>query len=106
MREISFASSKDLEKEISFSSTRLIFVREGRSSSFKEKEIGLVRPVTIARYDLITVAKHDSWVRHCLLMKPGLSAADVKYAVSHSQALSQCNGYKYLRAWGIERRAT
>lgn len=56
------------------------------------------------RYDLTIVAEHDFRVRHCLLTKPGLAAADVKYAVSHSQALSQCDGY--LRARGIEPRAT
>lgn len=51
------------------------------------------------RYDLVIVAEHDFRVRHCLLTKPGVDRGDVKYAISHPQALSQCDNY--LRAKGI-----
>lgn len=56
------------------------------------------------RYDLTIVAEHDFRVRHCLLTKPGLDASDIKYAISHPQALSQCDNY--LRARGIIPKAT
>lgn len=56
------------------------------------------------RYDLTIVAEHDFRVRHCLLIKPGLDPKDIKYAISHSQALSQCDNY--LRARGIVPKAT
>ncbi|KAL7537121.1 hypothetical protein ACHAWF_005667 [Thalassiosira exigua] len=56
------------------------------------------------RYDLTIVAEHDFRVRHCLLTKPGLDTKEIKYAVSHSQALSQCDNY--LRARGITPKAT
>mmetsp|Transcript_61913 Transcript_61913/g.72385 ORF Transcript_61913/g.72385 Transcript_61913/m.72385 type:complete len:726 (+) Transcript_61913:164-2341(+) len=51
------------------------------------------------RYDLTIVAEHDFRVRHCFLVKPGMKREDVKYAISHSQALAQCDGY--LRGLGI-----
>lgn len=56
------------------------------------------------RYDLTIVAEHDFRVRHCLLTKPGLDASEIKYAISHPQALSQCDNY--LRARGIIPKAT
>jgi prephenate dehydratase len=56
------------------------------------------------RYDLTIVAEHDFRVRHCLLTKPGLDAGDVRYAISHPQALSQCDNY--LRSRGIVPRPT
>lgn len=56
------------------------------------------------RYDLTIVAEHDFRVRHCLLTKPGLDVKKIKYAISHSQALSQCD--VYLRARGITPKAT
>jgi len=56
------------------------------------------------RYDLTIVAEHDFRVRHCFLTKPGLDVKKIKYAISHPQALSQCDNY--LRARGIEPRAT
>ncbi|KAL7539212.1 hypothetical protein ACHAXR_010880 [Thalassiosira sp. AJA248-18] len=56
------------------------------------------------RYDLTIVAEHDFRVRHCLLTKPGLDVKEIKYAISHSQALSQCDNY--LRARGIVPKAT
>ena len=56
------------------------------------------------RYDLTIVAEHDFRVRHCLLTKPGLDVKNIKYAISHPQALSQCDNY--LRARGIVPKAT
>ena len=56
------------------------------------------------RYDLTIVAEHDFRVRHCLLTKPGLDVKEIKYAISHSQALSQCDNY--LRARNIVPKAT
>ncbi len=56
------------------------------------------------RYDLTIVAEHDFRVRHCLLTKHGVEEKDIKYAISHSQALSQCDNY--LRARGITPKAT
>ncbi|KAL9180081.1 hypothetical protein ACHAXT_008051 [Thalassiosira profunda] len=56
------------------------------------------------RYDLTIVAEHDFRVRHCLLTKPGLDVKEIKYAISHSQALSQCDNY--LRARGIVPKPT
>ena len=56
------------------------------------------------RYDLTIVAEHDFRVRHCLLTKPGLDVKQIKYAISHQQALSQCDNY--LRARGITPKAT
>ena len=56
------------------------------------------------RYDLTIVAEHDFRVRHCLLTKPGMDVKKIKYAISHSQALSQCDNY--LRARGITPLAT
>eukprot|EP00986_Skeletonema_menzelii_P003406 scaffold1040_cov149-Skeletonema_menzelii.AAC.19 len=56
------------------------------------------------RYDLTIVAEHDFRVRHCLLTKPGMDVKNIKYAISHSQALSQCDNY--LRARGITPLAT
>ena len=56
------------------------------------------------RYDLKIVAEHDFRVRHCLLTKPGLDVTKLKFAISHSQALSQCDNY--LRARNITPIAT
>lgn len=56
------------------------------------------------RYHLTIVAEHDFRVRHCLLTRPGLNSEEVKYAISHPQALAQCDGY--LRARGITPVAT
>ena len=56
------------------------------------------------RYDLTIVGEHDFRVRHCLLTKPGLDVNDIKYAISHPQALSQCDNY--LRARNITPKAT
>lgn len=51
------------------------------------------------RYDLTIVAEHECRVSHCLLALPGVKREDVKYCLSHPQALAQCDGY--LRSLGI-----
>jgi len=45
------------------------------------------------------VAEHDCRVSHCLHVCEGVDFGDVKYAMSHPQALAQCDGY--LRGRGI-----
>jgi prephenate dehydratase len=56
------------------------------------------------RYDLTIVAEHEFRVHHCLLVKPGVQKNDIKYAISHPQALAQCDNY--LRSLGITPIAT
>ena len=51
------------------------------------------------RYDLTIVAEHEFRVSHCLLAKPGVKRDQIKYAISHPQALAQCDNY--LRGLGI-----
>jgi prephenate dehydratase len=51
------------------------------------------------RYDLTIVAEHEFRVKHCLLAKPGVTRDDLKYAISHPQALAQCDNF--LRGLGI-----
>ena len=51
------------------------------------------------RYDLTIVAEHEFRVKHCLLAKPGVKREDIKYAISHPQALAQCDNF--LRGLGI-----
>ena len=51
------------------------------------------------RYDLKIVAEHEFRVSHCLLAKPGVKRTDLKYAISHPQALAQCDNF--LRGLGI-----
>jgi prephenate dehydratase len=51
------------------------------------------------RYDLTIVAEHEFRVKHCLLAKPGVKREDLKYAISHPQALAQCDNF--LRGLGI-----
>jgi Prephenate dehydratase len=51
------------------------------------------------RYDLTIVAEHEFRVHHCLLVKPGVKRSDIKYAISHPQALAQCDNF--LRGLGI-----
>jgi prephenate dehydratase len=51
------------------------------------------------RYDLTIVAEHDFRVNHCLLAMPGVKREDIKYAISHPQALAQCDNF--LRGLGI-----
>lgn len=45
------------------------------------------------RYDLRIVAEHEFRVHHCLLVKPGVKREDIKYAISHPQALAQCDNF-------------
>jgi len=51
------------------------------------------------RYDLTIISEHDFRVSHCLHVVPGVAKDDIKYAMSHSQALAQCDNY--LRSQGI-----
>lgn len=51
------------------------------------------------RYDLTIVAEHEFRVHHCLLAKPGVKREQIKYAISHPQALAQCDNF--LRGLGI-----
>jgi hypothetical protein len=51
------------------------------------------------RYDLTICAEHEFRVQHCVLTKPGVKLEDIKYAISHPQALAQCDNY--LRSLGI-----
>ena len=51
------------------------------------------------RYDLTIVAEHELRVSHCLHVAPGVKREDIKYAISHPQALAQCDNY--LRSLGI-----
>jgi prephenate dehydratase len=51
------------------------------------------------RYDLTIVAEHEFRVKHCLLAKPGVKREELKYAISHPQALAQCDNF--LRGLGI-----
>lgn len=51
------------------------------------------------RYDLTICAEHEFRVQHCVLTKPGVKLEDIKYAISHPQALAQCDNY--LRGLGI-----
>lgn len=54
----------------------------------------------ILRYDLQIVAEHDCRVRHCLHVVDGVKKGDIKYCMSHPQALAQCDNY--LRSLGIK----
>lgn len=56
------------------------------------------------RYDLTIVAEHEFRVHHCLLVKDGVKREDIKYAISHPQALAQCDNF--LRGLGISPIAT
>ena len=56
------------------------------------------------RYDLTIIAEHEFRVHHCLLAKPGVKREDIKYAISHPQALAQCDNF--LRGLGITPIAT
>jgi len=51
------------------------------------------------RYDLTIVAEHEFRVKHCLHVKKGVKREEIKYAISHPQALAQCDNY--LRGLGI-----
>ena len=51
------------------------------------------------KYDLTIVAEHECHVTHCLHAVPGVKKEDIKFAMSHPQALAQCDNY--LRGMGI-----
>lgn len=51
------------------------------------------------RYDLTICAEHEFRVQHCVLAKEGVKLNEIKYAISHPQALAQCDNY--LRGLGI-----
>jgi prephenate dehydratase len=51
------------------------------------------------RYDLTICAEHEFRVQHCVLAADGVSLDDIEYAISHPQALAQCDNY--LRGLGI-----
>jgi prephenate dehydratase len=51
------------------------------------------------RYDLTICAEHEFRVQHCVLAKVGVKLEDIKYAISHPQALAQCDNY--FRGLGI-----
>ena len=52
------------------------------------------------KYDLTIVAEHECRVSHCLHAMPGVKKEDIKYCMSHPQALAQCDNY--LRGLGIK----
>lgn len=52
------------------------------------------------RYDLTIVAEHEFRVKHCLLARKGVRREDIRYAISHPQALAQCDNF--LRGLGIK----
>lgn len=52
------------------------------------------------KYDLTIVAEHECRVRHCLHAIHGVKKGDIKYCMSHPQALAQCDNY--LRGLGIK----
>lgn len=52
------------------------------------------------KYDLTIVAEHECRVRHCLHAIHGVKKSDIKYCMSHPQALAQCDNY--LRGLGIK----
>jgi len=52
------------------------------------------------RYDLHIVAEHEFRVRHCRIhASKDIKEKDIKFAISHPQALKQCDNY--LRARSI-----
>jgi prephenate dehydratase len=51
------------------------------------------------RYDLTIIGEHEFRVKHCLLAKPGVKREQIKFAISHPQALAQCDNF--LRGLGI-----
>ncbi|GKY96082.1 prephenate dehydrogenase [Mayamaea pseudoterrestris] len=56
------------------------------------------------RYDLTIIGEHEFRVKHCLLATRGVKREDLKYAISHPQALAQCDNF--LRGLGIKPIAT
>jgi prephenate dehydratase len=54
----------------------------------------------LLRHNLHIVGEYFLRVRHCLIVAPGVTMADIKKAISHPQALGQCAAY--LRERGIK----
>ncbi|CAM9394727.1 unnamed protein product [Chrysoparadoxa australica] len=54
----------------------------------------------LLRYELYIVGEHEFRVEHTLMALPGTKLSEVTKAMSHPQALAQCDGY--LRSRGIE----
>jgi len=54
----------------------------------------------LLRHDLHIVGEHFLRVRHCLIALPGVKKSEIKKAISHPQALGQCDAY--LRKHGIK----
>jgi prephenate dehydratase len=57
----------------------------------------------LLRYRLHIVGETSVAVNHCLLALPGTQKGDLTRAMSHPQALAQCDGY--LRSLGVVREA-
>lgn len=57
----------------------------------------------LLRYNLHIVGEYFLRVRHCLIVAPGVTKAEVKKVISHPQALGQCAGY--LRGLGVKTEA-
>ncbi|MBV6396200.1 MAG: P-protein [Anaerolineales bacterium] len=55
----------------------------------------------LLRHNLFIVGEHFLRVRHCLIGLPGVKKSEIERAVSHPQALDQCD--EYLRRHGIRR---
>ncbi len=55
------------------------------------------------RYQLHIVGEYFLRVRHCLIALPGVKKTEIKKAISHPQALGQCD--TYLRNHGIKGEA-
>jgi len=51
------------------------------------------------RHNLFIIGEHNLRVRHCLMALPGTLMSDITKAISHPQALAQCD--TYLRDKGI-----
>jgi len=45
------------------------------------------------RYDLKICSEYELRVSHCLIAVDGVKLEDVKFVVSHPQALAQCEGF-------------
>jgi len=54
----------------------------------------------LLRYELHIVGEYFLRVRHCLIALPGVQKSEIKKAISHPQALGQCDAY--LRRNGIK----